>query len=97
MINPIDGSIWIPIIRTMNSFLPVKRNFASATAAKNASTIETPTVTDTTISEFSTEFQKYGWSAPAIAERKWSSVGWTGNQEPFTISLSDLNAVATIQ
>src|SRR5579872_7103402 len=97
MISPACGSIWIPIIRTMNSFRPVKRNFASATAAKNAITIESATATETTISEFWTEFQKYGWSAPAIAERKWSSVGWNGNQEPFTTSLSDLNAVAIIQ
>ena len=67
MISPACGSIWIPIIRTMNSLRPVKRYFASATAARNASTIETTTVTITMIRLFLTSSQKYGRS---IASRK---------------------------
>src|SRR5205085_1177721 len=97
MISPACGSIWMPIIRTMKSLRPVKRNLASATAAKNASTIDTTTVTETTITELTTELQKCGWSAPAIAERKCCSVGSSGSHEPLLISSSDLNAVEIIQ
>src|SRR5579859_2431158 len=97
MISPACGSIWMPIIKTMKIFRPVKRNFASATAAKNARTIDSATVTDTTIRELTTDVQKYGWSVPAIASRKCWSVGWSGAHDPFVISLSDLNAVAIIQ
>ena len=61
----------------MNTLRPVKRNFASATAARKASAIETATVMPTMITLFTTELQKYGRS---IASRKCWSVGCTGNQ-----------------
>ena len=67
MISPACGSIWIPIISTMKIFRPVKRNFASATAARNASTIESATVTLTMIRLFLTPSQKNG---RLIASRK---------------------------
>ena len=76
MISPACGSIWMPIIRTMKTLRPVKRNFASATAARKASTIESATVTLTMIRLFSTSFQKNGRS---IASRKCSSVGCSGS------------------
>ena len=64
MISPAPGSIWMPIIRTMNSFRPVKRYLASATAARKASVIEIATVTQTTIRLFLTSAQKNGlWIA----------------------------------
>ena len=73
MIRPACGSIWIPITSTMKSLRPLKRYFASATAARNASTIEIATVTVTMIRLFLTSSQKYGlW----IASRKCWSVGW---------------------
>src|SRR5581483_6525457 len=96
MINPAWGSIWIPIIRTTKVFRPVKLYFASATAARNASAIDAATATPTMIRLFSTELQKYGrW----IASRKWSIVGWIGNQVGFSRLMSSvgLNAVETIQ
>ena len=52
MTSPTCGSIRIPIIRTMKSLRPVKRYFASATAARNASAIEAATATRTTIRLF---------------------------------------------
>ena len=58
MISPAGGSIWMPIISTMKIFRPVKRYFASATAARNASTMPSPTVTLTTIRLLTTAFQK---------------------------------------
>ena len=67
MISPACGSMRIPIMRTMKIFRPVKRNFASATAARKASTIESATATDTTIKLFFTLDQKYG---RLIASRK---------------------------
>ncbi len=75
---------------------PVKRNFARATAARNASAIESATATQTTIMLFFTPSQKYGRS---IASRKCLSVGWSGNHVGVseTISSSGLNAVVTIQ
>ena len=60
MISPACGSIWIPITRTMNTLSPLKRYFASATAARNASTIAIATVTSTTMTLFFTSSQKYG-------------------------------------
>ena len=62
----------IPIISTMKSLRPVKRYFASATAARNASTIEAATATITMIRLFLTSSQKYGL---LIASRKCDSVG----------------------
>ena len=96
MINPACGSIWIPMIRMMNALRPVKRNFASATAARKASTIESATVTLTTIRLFLTPSQKKG---RLIASRKCESVGCSENQvgvNPLSSS-SGLNALATIQ
>ena len=58
--SPTWGSIRMPIIRTMNGFRPVKRYLASATAARNASTIESATVTLTMIRLFFTFSQKNG-------------------------------------
>ena len=74
----------------------MKRYFASATAARNAITIEATTATTTTIRLFFTVSQKYG---RAIASRKWSSVGELGNHVGVMplISSSGLNAVVTIQ
>ena len=60
MISPACGSMRIPIIRTMKIFRPVKRNFASATAARKASTIAAATVTETMMRLFLTLDQKYG-------------------------------------
>ena len=77
MISAFCGTICTPKIRTMNALRPVKRNFASATAASNASTSDSATVTVTTIRLFLTSSQKYGRS---IASRKCASVGWSGNQ-----------------
>ena len=77
MIKPACGSIWIPMIRTMNALRPVKRNFASATAARKASTIASATVTLTTIRLFLTPSQKKG---RLIASRKCESVGCSENQ-----------------
>ena len=96
MISPACGSIRMPIIRTMKSLRPVKRYFASATAARNASTIEATTVTTTMMRLFLTSSQKYG---RAIASVKWTSVGCSGihvGVRPL-ISSSGLNAVVTIQ
>ena len=45
---------------TTKSLLPVKRYFASATAARNATTIESATTAPTTIRLFLTVSQKYG-------------------------------------
>jgi len=86
----------IPIIATMKTFRPVKRYFASATAARNATTIAASTATTTTITLFLTVSQKYG---RAIASRKWSRVGEAGNQVGVTLSISSagLKAVVTIQ
>ena len=61
----------------MKIFQPLKRYFASATAARNASTTESTTTTETTIRLFSRSSQKYGrW----IASEKCWSVGWYGTQ-----------------
>ncbi len=60
MIRPACGSIRIPIIRTMKSLRPLKRYLASATAARNASTIEAGTATITMMRLFLTSSQKYG-------------------------------------
>ncbi len=46
--------------RTTKSLLPVKRYFASATAARKATTIESATTAPTTIRLFLTVSQKYG-------------------------------------
>ena len=96
MTRPAGGSLRIPIIATMNSLRPVKRYFASATAARNASTIEASTAEQTMIRLFFTVSQKNG---RAIASRKWSSVGEVGNQVGVRLftSSSGLNAVETIQ
>ena len=96
MISPTCGSIWIPISRTMKTSRPVKRNFESATAAKNASAIEIATVTPTMSIELTTELQKYGRS---IASRKCWSVGWSGSQVGFSLLISSvgLNAETNIQ
>src|ERR687887_1343775 len=85
-----------PIIRTMKSFRPVKRYFASATAATNDTTIEIATAATTMIRLFLTSSQKNGrW----IASRKWRIVGCVENQVGvrLLISVSGLNAVETIQ
>ena len=86
----------IPIIATMKSLRPVNRYFASATAARNAITIEARTATTTTMTLFLTVSQKYG---RAIASRKWSKVGEDGNQVGVMLLISSvgLNAVVTIQ
>jgi hypothetical protein len=55
----------------------VNRYFARATAARNATTIESATTAPTTIRLFFTVSQKYG---RAIASRKCWSVGLVGNQ-----------------
>ena len=62
----------MPIIRTMKSLRPVKRYFASATAARNASAIEIATVTRTMIRLFFTSVQKNGvWIASReVLERR---------------------------
>ena len=62
----------MPITSTTKSLLPVKRYFASATAARNATTIESTTTAPTTMRLFFTVSQKYG---RAIASRKCCSVG----------------------
>ena len=67
MISPAPGIIWTAITITMNSLRPVKRYFATATAARNAIVIAIATVTPTMISVFTTSFQKNGW---CIASRK---------------------------
>jgi hypothetical protein len=72
----------------MNILRPLKRYLASATAARNASTIDSATVTPTTTRLFSTAFQKNGWSLPEIASRKWSSVPFTG--EPRRVEAVDV-------
>ena len=86
----------IPIISTMKIFRPVKRNFASATAATNASTIESSTVASTMIRLFLTASQKCG---RFIASRKCDMVGSVENHVGvrLLISSSGLNAVETIQ
>ncbi len=86
----------MPISRTMNTSRPVKRNFESATAARNASMTEIATVIETMIMLFTTELQKYGRS---IASRKCCSVGWSGIHVGVRRLMSsvDLNAVANIQ
>ena len=76
MISPVPGIIWIPIIRTMKSFRPVNRYFASATAARNASTIEMATATTTMMMVFFTTSQK---NALWIASLKCPSVGLPEN------------------
>ena len=86
----------MPIIRTMKSLRPVKRYFASATAARNASTIEIATASSTMITLFFTASQKNGlW----IASRKCWSVGCPENHVGvwLLISSSGLNAVEIIQ
>src|SRR5690348_5568146 len=96
MISPTDGSIWIPIIATMKIFRPVNRNFARATAAKKASTVESATVTNTMIRLFFTFAQKYGrW----IASVKCWMVGLSGNQVGVRLLIWSvgLNAVEIIQ
>ena len=96
MISPAGGSIWIPMMRTMKSLRPVKRNFARAIAASRASTIESVTATATMIRLFSTPFQKNG---RFIASRKCEIVGWTESHVGVwpLISSSGLNADAIIQ
>ena len=81
---------------TTKSLLPVKRYFASATAARKATTIESATTAPTTIRLFFTVSQKYG---RAIASRKCCSVGLVENHvgEKLLISSSGLKAVETIQ
>ena len=64
MIRPAPGSIWMPIIRTMKSLRPVKRYFASATAARKARVIAIATVMSTMMMLFFTSVQKNGvWIA----------------------------------
>ena len=75
MISAFAGSIWMTIIIRMNTLRPEKRNLASATAARNASTSESATVTRTTIRLFFTDDQKYGVS---IALRKFARVAFAG-------------------
>src|SRR5262249_7503935 len=96
MIRPTAGSIWIPITSTMKSFRPVNRYFASAIAARKASTTAIATVTATTIRLFLTSVQKY-WVCSAT--RKWPSVGLPENQVGVTLLSSSvgLNALEIIQ
>src|SRR5262245_46524484 len=86
----------IPIIRTISSLRPLKRYLASATAARNAITIDASTAMHTTTRLFRTVSQKY---ARSIASRKWSSIGENENQVgvALLISSSGLNAVEIIQ
>src|SRR5690348_8019990 len=96
MISAFAGSIWIRIISTMNALRPVNRNFARATAAKNASTIDSATTVPTTMRLFFASVQKYGvW----IASWKCSSVGCSGIHVGLSLrmSLPGLNAVEIIQ
>src|SRR6188472_2695955 len=74
----------------------VRWYFASATAARNATTIERATTAPTTIRLFFTTSQKYG---RAMASRKCCNVGWIENHvgEDEWISVSGLNAVEIIQ
>ena len=84
MISPACGSIWMPIMRTMKSLRPVKRYFASASAAKNDSASAITTVATTTMTLFLTSVQNAG---PWIASRKWFSVGWSGNQTGLKLAI----------
>src|SRR5439155_4133399 len=79
------GSIWIPITSTMKSFRPVKRYFASATAARNASAIEIATVTRTMITLFLTSCQKNGC---CVALRKCDVVGCSGTHVGLRLTTS---------
>ena len=64
MIRPAGGSIWIPITSTMNTLRPLKRYFASASAAKNERASAIATTATTTMTLFFTSVQKYGrWIA----------------------------------
>ena len=96
MISAFGGSIWIMITRTMNTALPLKRNLASASAARKASATAMITTTVTTMRLFFTPSQKYGlW----IASVKWTSVGCSGIQTGLyaVMSVPGLNAVEAIQ
>src|SRR5918992_2213112 len=99
MTRPAAGSMRIPIISAMKSFRPVNRYFASATAARNESTIASTTVIPTMMTLFLTASQKPGWSVESTASRKWSSVGLVENQVGVAemISVSGLKAVEIIQ
>ena len=87
----------MPIISTMKSLRPVKRYFASATAARNASTIEIATATRTMIRLFFTESQKNGrWIASReVRERRPCTDDHVGVR--LLIWSSGLNAVEIIQ
>ncbi len=75
---------------------PEKRYFARATAAKNANTIDSATVTRTMMTLFFTSSQKYGW---CVALPKCAVVGCSGTHVGFALTISEscLNAVVTIQ
>ncbi len=86
----------MPITSTTKSLRPANAYRASATAARNETTIEIATVTPTTIRLFFTSTQKNGrW----IASRKCESVGLVGSHcgVRLTIFSLGLNAVEIIQ
>src|SRR5215203_3285448 len=96
MISAFSGTIWTPMITTTNAARPRKRNFASASAARNASTIDIAVTATTTIRLFRTLDQKFGrFSAFA----KFDSVAGEGTNSGVKLRMSYgfLNAVETIQ
>ena len=96
MTSAASGTIWTPKTTTTKALRPWKRNLASASAARNASTTETMTTARTTIRLLRTLDQKR--SRP-IASRKLSSVGLVGMNWGVKERISPpcLNDVETIQ
>ena len=75
----------------------MKRNFASATAARKASTIESATVTLTTIRLFLTPSQKYGPVDRVAEVRERRVQREPRRRQAVDARSSGLNAVVIIQ
>ncbi len=75
--SALRGTICTPMTMTMNAVRPRNPNRATATAARNETTMEMPTTVSTTVRLLTTSFQKNG---TCIAEMKLANVTGAGNQ-----------------
>ena len=77
MTSAFSGTICTPMTMTMKAVRPRNPNRATATAARNETTMEMATTESTTVRLLTTSFQKNG---TCIAEMKLSNVAGAGNQ-----------------
>src|SRR5205814_10678898 len=96
MTSAFSGTICTPMTMTTKAVRPRNPNRATATAARNETTMEMATTERTTVRLLTTSFQKNG---TCMADVKFSNVTGAGNQygSRLRISLPGLSAVVTIQ